>query len=130
MNRVKTHGLTVLVLMAPWGPLVAHHGTAGSYDDSKVVTIQGTVKEFRWRNPHSALFLVGKDESGKQVTYALEMGSPVTLVRLGYSRDTFKVGDQAVMDMHPSFTNPVNGYAPTSLRAEVNGKVLRSGKSE
>jgi hypothetical protein len=122
--------LTALVLMAPWGPLVAHHGTAGSYDDSKVLTIKGTVKEFRWRNPHSALFLVGKDESGRQVTYALEMGSPVTLVRLGYSRDTFKVGDQAVMDMHPSFTNPVNGYAPTSLRAEVNGKVLRSGKSE
>jgi hypothetical protein len=100
----------LLALMA--APVFAHHGTAGSYDENKVV------------------FVVARDESGKEVTYAMEMGSPVTLVRLGYSRDTFKPGDQAEVEMHPSFTNPSNGYSPTSLKAVVNGKVMRTGKSE
>jgi Family of unknown function (DUF6152) len=128
MNGAKWMLLGLVAMLA--GPVYAHHGTAGSYDEAKVVTVRGVVKEFRWRNPHSALFIIAKDESGKEVTYAMEMGSPVTLVRLGYSRDTFKPGDQAEVEMHPSFTNPVNGYSPTSLKAVVNGKVMRTGKAE
>ena len=38
-------------------PLLAHHGTAASYDQKKVLTVKGTVSEFLWRNPHCALFL-------------------------------------------------------------------------
>jgi hypothetical protein len=118
-------GLAALALMVASVPVVAHHGTAGSYDENRVVKLTGIIKEFRWRNPHSALFIEARDESGKLVTYALEMGSPNTLARLGYSRTTFKPGDAVVMEMHPSFTNPANGYSPASLPVVINGQPFK-----
>ena len=68
MKTIDLKYLTVaaMALIAP--PALAHHGTAGSYDSTKVVKVDGTVKEFRWRNPHSALFIVGKDTTGKVQT--------------------------------------------------------------
>lgn len=107
-------------------PVLAHHGTAGSYDMTKVVKVDGTVKEFRWRNPHSALFVVGKDSTGKVQTYAMEMGSPFTMARFGYRADSFKPGDKIQAEMHPSLTNPYNGFAPFTLHMAVNGKAMRT----
>jgi len=124
MSKFIVSGLVALGLWVPALPLSAHHGTAGSYDQNKTITVQGTVKEFWWRNPHSALFLDANDESGKPVTYALEMGSPQTLVKFGYTRTTFKPGDKVTMPMHPSFTNPVNGEA-LSRNVTVNGNKLK-----
>lgn len=124
MNVTKS---TVLVLVGCLAPLVlwAHHGTAGSYDQTKVVTIKGVVKEFRWRNPHSALFVTGKDESGKEVTYALEMGSPNTLVNMGYTRKMIKAGDEVVIKMHPSFVNPTSGESLSREGFFLNGKEIK-----
>jgi hypothetical protein len=102
----------------------AHHGTSGSYDQNKIVKLTGVVKEFRWRNPHSALFLVAKDATGNDATFALEMGSPNTLVRMGFTRALIKPGDTVEVEMHPSYTGPHNGEA-LSRQIVVNGKVLK-----
>jgi Family of unknown function (DUF6152) len=125
MNSVKASSLALLILLGTAMPVLAHHGTAGSYDQHKVVTIKGVVKEFRWRNPHSALFLVGKDEAGKDLTYVLEMGSPNVLVNIGFKRNTLKTGDEVVMQMNPSLTNPANGVSLTPRAIMVNGKELK-----
>lgn len=126
MKTLKLPSLTAAAALAICiSPAHAHHGTAGSYDSTKVVKVEGTVKEFRWRNPHSALFIDGKDAAGKPVTYALEMGSPNTMVRFGYSRTSIKAGDKVVAEMHPSFANPANGFAPFTLSMSVNGKAMR-----
>ena len=124
MDKVTASGLLVIAFLLPSVPLFAHHGTAGSYDQNKVVKLNGTVKEFRWRNPHSALFVEARDDSGKSQVYTLEMGSPNTLVKLGYTRETFKPGDKLMVDMHPSFTNPTSGEA-LSREVVVNGKTIK-----
>ena len=129
MNRWHLSSLASLALLAPFAPAVAHHGTAGSYDQTKTLKITGVVKEFRWRNPHSALFVDAKDESGKLVTYALEMGSPQTLVKFGYTRTTFKPGDTLVVQIHPSFTNSTSGEALSRL-VVINGKEVKQLSTE
>jgi hypothetical protein len=121
MNRQSLSSLAAIGLLLLAGPGIAHHGTAGYYDQSRVVKITGIVKEFRWRNPHSGLFIVSKDAAGKEVVYSLEMGSPNTLARLGMSRNTFKPGDQVVADMHPSFGSPTSGEL-YSRSVWLNGK--------
>ena len=121
MSRLKVSGLTALVLLFFWSAVFAHHGTAGFYDKKKLVKVQGVVKEFRWRNPHSGLFLTVKDASGKEQTYAIEMGSPAALSRSGYSRYTFKPGDQVVAEVYPSYGSEITGEADSN-RVWVNGK--------
>jgi len=72
----------------------AHHGTAVNYDRNKIITITGTVSRFVWRNPHSALILDVNTESGKVISHAIELPSPVGLVELyGWNRRTLKPGD-------------------------------------
>ena len=118
---------TVLILacMALWvpGSLLAHHGTAGFYDQTKKVRIEGVAKQFAWRNPHAGLFLTGKDAAGKEVTYVLEMGSPNTLAKLGFNRLSIKPGDKVLAQVHVAFSNPLAGEAEARF-IEVNGKQI------
>jgi hypothetical protein len=119
--------------MVASAPLFAHHGTAASYDQNKVVKVKGIVKEFLWRNPHSSLYLEGKDDSGKTVVYSIEMGSPGQLAKGGYTRNTFKPGDEVTFEMHPSFSNPTSGENLAGNGSVINGKPfnpIRAGSGD
>lgn len=122
MNRINFSKLATLALLTFTTPLLAHHGTAGSYDHNKQVTVKGVVKEFRWRNPHSALFLVAKNDAGQEVTYAIEMSAPASALKRGFTRNTMKPGDEVTIKMYPSFTTPSNGVSVTEAPIIVNGK--------
>ena len=111
----------VLSIFLAGAALWAHHGTAASYDQKKLVTVKGTVTEFLWRNPHSALFLDVKDESGKSVNFAIEMYSPILMVKAGYTRDVFKVGDAVAIEVHPSLAGEPSGEC-LGCKFWVNGK--------
>jgi DNA/RNA endonuclease YhcR with UshA esterase domain len=107
-------------------PAVAHHGTSVNYDFSRTITIVGTVTEFRWRNPHSALFVDVTNEDGTVTSYAIELPSPTLMSRgeLGWTRHTFKPGDHVEFDAHPSRTGaPVAvGGCTDGCRVLVNGE--------
>jgi Family of unknown function (DUF6152) len=124
--RVDFSSVATLALLVCSGSVFAHHGTAGSYDQKKVVTVTGVVKEFRWRNPHSALFIISKDNSGNDVEYVLEMGSPNTLVKSGMTRKMFKPGDEVVVKMHPGLGNPTSGESLTRDGFLLNGKEIKA----
>jgi hypothetical protein len=115
--------LTLLIAL----PATAHHGTAVSYEQGSWITVKGTVTEFRWRNPHSALFLDIVDEKGAQVNYAIELPSPVLMSRSnGWTRATFKEGDTVEFRVHPSRTGAPVGECLTDCLVYVNGELLPS----
>ena len=110
--------VAVALLTSP--VLLAHHGTAGTYDRTKLVKVEGVVKEFRWRNPHSTLVLTGKDSAGNDVIYAFEMQGPGGLAKRGWTNQTFKPGDKITLDMRPAYGNPYVGQ-PVSKTITING---------
>jgi hypothetical protein len=77
------------VLMA--APALAHHSFA-MFDQSKVLHLSGTVKEFEFVNPHAWLHVSIASDKGDMATWSFEGGSPSQLVRLGWSKDDFRVG--------------------------------------
>jgi len=116
---------TLLVYSIP--AATAHHGTAVSYDQENWITVTGTVTEFRWRNPHSALFLDIKDEAGNTINYAIELPSPVLMSRtIGWNRATFKPGDSVEFRVHPSRTGAPVGECLFDCEVLVNGAVPAS----
>jgi Family of unknown function (DUF6152) len=76
-------------------PLVAHHGNA-SYDD-KVVTLKGTVTEWRWINPHVFLKIDVKGDDGKVVNWTCELVAPSNMINFGFTGDSFKPGDKVTV---------------------------------
>ena len=81
-------------LFAPISTLSAHHSFAAEYDSSKPITITGTVTKVEWTNPHARLYLDVKDDKGVVTNWNFELGGPLQLNRLGWTRNSVKVGDQ------------------------------------
>jgi hypothetical protein len=78
----------------------AHHSFA-MFDQSKVVTLTGTVAEFRWVNPHAALFVRVDQSDDGDTFWAIEMTSPSNLKRRGWTRTTLKQGDRISVEINP-----------------------------
>ena len=101
--KIKLVALAILGLVVSSLPVLAHHGTGISYDlDHPPITLKGTITEFRWKNPHVAVFMDVKDASGKVVNWGLEGNSIVNHARAGFSATTLKPGDQVTALVYPS----------------------------
>jgi hypothetical protein len=81
-------------LLACAVPAVAHHSFPAQYDESKPVTLTGSVTKVEWTNPHIFIYIdVVDEETGETAPWALELGGPNALLRLGWKRDSLKTGD-------------------------------------
>jgi hypothetical protein len=80
-------------LLAGARPVFAHHAFAAEYNASRRVILTGNVTKVDWANPHAHFFLKVKDASGKVSAWDLELASPNTLERGGWTRTSLKVGD-------------------------------------
>jgi uncharacterized protein DUF6152 len=81
-------------------PLFAHHGAA-AYDTTKKITLKATVTEWFWANPHCFLKFDAKDEKGNVVHWAVEASNPADMVNLGWSKESFKPGDEVTVTFEP-----------------------------
>jgi hypothetical protein len=85
--------LTALIWLLATPSVLGHHGLA-RFDTTHTVSLQGTVTDFQWIQPHSYIHADLKDERGKVQNWLLELGSPAMLGRHGWSPDALKRGDQ------------------------------------
>ena len=77
----------------------AHHGTA-AFDMVGVTTIKGTVTKFDFMNPHVLIYVDVAGESGKAELWVCEYSSNNHLSRVGWDKNSLKVGDQVTITGH------------------------------
>jgi hypothetical protein len=82
------------------GPALAHHSPV-MFDQTKKVTLTGTVREFQWTNPHAYIQLLVKNEQGQEEEWSLEMGASVYLYNLGWRPSSVKAGDTLTVIVAP-----------------------------
>ena len=93
MKRLALFLATFLCVISISAPLLAHHGEA-NYDTEKTVSVQGTVTEFQFVNPHVQISLAVKNDKGEIEKWVGEARSPAMLSRYGgWDKSTIKVGD-------------------------------------
>jgi hypothetical protein len=86
----------------------AHHSMNG-FDRAKTVTITGTVKQFKWANPHSWIELEVVNDKGVAELWNLEMTAPGILARAGWKSTMLKPGDKVTMGIHPMVSGEIGG---------------------
>lgn len=97
-NNLRRAGrLASVLLFAGVLPALAHHSFYAEFDQNKPVTLEGTVTEMQWSNPHSWVVLNVKNAEGKDEEWKVEGGSPNVLMRLGWTRDSLPPGTRVVV---------------------------------
>jgi hypothetical protein len=78
----------------------AHHSFA-MFDQTRSVTVEGTVKDISYANPHIWVNLLVTDSQNRAQTWGMEGGNLGTLYRMGWTKDTVKAGDKIKVEVHP-----------------------------
>ena len=89
----------------------AHHAFAAEFDAKKPVKLRGTVSKMEWINPHAWIHVDVKDTNGAVVNWMIEAGTPNTLFRRGFTKNSLAPGTEILVDGYQSKdgSNRANG---------------------
>ena len=129
MRTKLTMVVTALGLLLAAAPAVAHHAFAAEFDANKPLKLTGTVTKVEWTNPHAWFYLDVKDESGKVTNWGFELGSPNSLMRSGWNRNSMKNGDVITVEASRAKDGSNNANARVVTLANT-GQRLFAGSSQ
>jgi hypothetical protein len=107
-------------------PVAAHHSFAAEYDGNAPITIEGTLKKVDWVNPHSWIHVDVKDASGKVTTWRCETAPPNGLIRRGWTKSSFKLGETVKVE---GFKAKDGSPTMSASNATMSGKRMFTGSS-
>src|SRR5580700_10366860 len=123
---VKHLLLTLLLIVTVVPPLAYAHHSMAMFDASKTVSLEGTVKSFKWTSPHAFIEVTVPYKSGP-IDWSVEMGGGgvTTLLQAGWTPTTIKFGDKVTVTCHPLR----NGDAGCNFQTLTlpDGKVMTLG---
>ena len=92
-------------------PVLAHHSFAAEFDAKRPVKLRGTITRMEWINPHAWIHIDVKGPDGKIVNWMIEAGTPNTLFRRGFTKDSLEPGTEILVDGYLSKdgSNRANG---------------------
>ena len=101
-------------------PAIAHHAFAAEFDAKKPIKLKGTVTKMEWNNPHAWVHIDVKKPDGTVESWMIEGGTPNTLLRRGFTKNSLLPGTEILVD----------GYQAKdgSLRANGRDLTLPDGK--
>jgi Family of unknown function (DUF6152) len=101
MRRKIWAAAACAALVAATGSVAAHHAFSAEFDANAPVKLEGPITKVEWVNPHAWIHIEVKRD-GKTESWAIEGGTPNTLMRRGIGHDTVKIGTVIKVDGYQS----------------------------
>ena len=111
------------LVLAGVAPVAAHHSFA-MFNQRQIMTLEGTVTEFQWTNPH-AFIQLDVVQNGRTVHWSIELNSPNNLRRQGWTRVSLRAGERITLRMNPLRDGHHGGLFLDLVKAD--GTTLDSG---
>lgn len=126
MKKNSIHFILILLTLLPINAF-SHHSFVSQFDPEKEAVMTGNVVRVRWTNPHAFFDLSVTNENGEEEFWAFELGSPNTLIRYGWYRDTLEVGDIVTVDGYLARNG--SNLANAKIVTLEDGTVIQAGSS-
>ena len=117
---VAVGGVGLLLVLAGT-PAFAHHAFAAEFDSTKPVKFRGTITKMLWVNPHAWIYITVKKADGATEEWMVEAGTPNTLLRRGFTKQSLLPGTEVLVDGYQSKDG--------SLRANGRDVTLPNGQT-
>jgi hypothetical protein len=114
MRNIKLAGMIAAILSMATVPVWGHHAFAAEFDAKKPVKLTGKVTKVEWINPHAWIHIDAKNADGTTTEWMVEAGTPNTLFRRGFTKDSLAIGTEIVVD----------GYQAKDGSLRANGRDL------
>src|SRR5207244_3687936 len=120
-SKLSLIALAAGLLLRAAASAFAHHAFAAEFDAKKPVKLRGTVTKMEWINPHTWIYMDVKKDDGTVDEWMIEAGTPNTLLRRGFTRESLKAGTVILVDGYQSKDG--------SLRANGRNLTLPNGQT-
>lgn len=124
--KFLSNSVLAIALLIVSVPSFAHHGNASTFE-GKAITAKGTVVEWVWSNPHCLLRFDEKTDSGEVRHWVVETQAPANMIDAGWSKSSFKPGDEVTVDIRPAKSGKTVGILNKAVFAD--GRVLSAERS-
>jgi hypothetical protein len=111
---------------AALAPAVAHHSFAAVFDGSKTVTLDGTIKEFKFVNPHALATIDVTDDKGAVQQWTVEFDGRLNLTNFGWTDATIRAGEHVKISGNPERTGGPRIFFSKIVRADGT-ELVRGG---
>ena len=123
------------MLMAAALPMAAHHSFSAEFDATKQVTLEGTVVQMEWVNPHSWLTIDVPKADGTVERWHIEGGSPSVLLRLGWNRNSLPTGTKIKVIAFQAKDGALRGSSrdiefPDGRKMNLGGSATKDGQDK
>jgi len=118
--------VSAVLAAATIAPAAAHHSFSAVYDGSKSVTLDGTVKEFRFVNPHALATIDVTDDKGAVQQWTVEFDGRLNLSNFGWTDATIKPGEHVKISGNPERTGGPRIFFSRVVRADGT-ELVRGG---
>ena len=119
--RIRLLSFVCTLVLGSSGAALAHHAFAVEFDAKKPVKFTGIVTKMLWVNPHAWIYMDVKKPDGTVEEWMIEAGTPNTLLRRGFTKESLQPGTEIVVD----------GYQAKDGERRANGRdvTLPNGKT-
>jgi hypothetical protein len=93
----------------------AHHSPA-AFDTKKTITVAGVVKKYEWFNPHVYVTIEQTTADGKKVEWEVECQPPSMMSRMGWNKETLRIGDALSITGSPGRDPSSKGLLAGSIK--------------